>query len=599
MINLKYENTFQGPNPYGSNPVVLATIDISPDTLAHAASLSHSMAKEFAAWFKSPPLEMSDPSLYVARFLTAWSLAALNEGSGFLHSAGARREGSKTVIWVGFHNPNVSFSALDIAARLFVGIGTGRISDEQVELEMSALWALCMKHHPDDVIHILLQGAQARNIPYMPLLPQSRLWQFGWGRASTFFNRTSPKEDSHVGTVISRDKALSKAYFARLGIPCLKHALVSSEAELANAAANIGWPCVVKPLDGQSGRGVTTDIRNQSELLHAFALARAISEQPIMIEPHIDGDTIRLFVVRGNLLAAIRKEPPSIVGDGNSTIRTLITKLNQGRGPNARGLASRRPIPIDEALSLRLARQALTADSVLPKGGRLFVKGTGGSAFDVSTSLHRDTARMAEMLADAFGITIAGIDYITKEPDKSPFDGGGIVLEINSFPGLRPLMRAGIDARLLGQTLLGSKPGRIPVAMVLATKSKLAEVRNLLPANDGDGWVCHGFAGVGGTPLAVGNRSFVDATAMVLQNPRAASVTVACDIDEFVRLGLPVDRADRAILYGVQLEKEWALVLDNHCDDVMVVQNTEALGAELKKWSETLGRDRSSTMCSQ
>jgi cyanophycin synthetase len=597
MIKFTHENIFQGPNPYASDPVLVAAIEISADVLADTTGLARSMAKAFAPWFVHTSSDDSDPALSVARFLAAWSLAALNEGSGFLHSAGAKREGDRIAIWVGFHNPKVSYTALDIAAKLFVGIGARQFSDDRLNSAMSSFWELCKAHHPEQVTHVLMQTARDQNIPYMPLLGTSRVWQFGWGRASSFFNRTSPDEDSHHGTVISRDKARSKAFFTRLGVPCAEHVLLRSEAELADAVTKIGWPCVVKPVDGSHGMGVTTGVRSEVELQRAYALARALTNLPIMIESHVEGDTIRLLVVRGKLLAAIRREPPFVVGDDESTVRALIDRINQTRPARRRHVVDPYRIPIDEALALVLARQGLSLDHVLPEGQKVPVRGnanssTGGLVFDVSGEIHPDIARMAEMLADAFRITVAGIDYITDALDKSPVDGRGAVIEINSFPGLGALIRSGVDARLVGQTVLGSKPGRIPAAVFVTTKSNLPDVGKLLPMEGGAGWICDECAGIGTTRLTVGKRSFVEATKMILQNPRATSVTVACDIGELVRTGLPVDRADRAILYGVTLDKEWARVIDDYCAEVIRVDSVEAARSAMERWAEALSARR-------
>lgn len=579
MITFRLLRFFRGPNPYATEPGLLAGLLIEDGDLRVARSRADVIRGAFGSWFRhegraggGQPLSIETP-VGLADFLAALCLAALNEMRGFVRTASAFEDNGQVMVYIGCHHERVTATALSAVVSLFNELDAfpeGRIKDH-----FAALWRLCRRYHPDYQAKILMQGAHSRGIPYLPLIPYQRYWQYGWGKnGRTHFESISIR-DSLLGGRLAVRKQMAKAVFAALGVPVVPHVLVKEEQELEEAVRRISWPCVVKPTDTDRSLGVTLRIGDMPGLRKAFHLAREHSTAPIMIERYVPGDVHRLLVVRGKVACVIRRDTPHVIGDGARTLAELVEERNRAIAAAQRPGGFVGETPLDEDFHAELRRQAVGLADIIPAGQRISLRKvplllTGAVYFNVTGHTHPDILRMAESLAEAFGFSICGIDYMTDDIGRSYVERGAVI-EINTAPGLRVPMMAGMSPEAIGSLILGDEPGRIPVTLILCDQALHADLHAVVPIQPDSGWVIGGRCGVGNTPLAVAEGAAdqpnvlpYEQTLQVLRNPRAARIVIACDPAPIMAHGLPVDRCDTIICCGYKPDASWRRVFEQH-----------------------------------
>ena len=351
--------------------------------------------------------------------------------------------------------------------------------------------ALTRLHDLDEDIRLgpstgaIVQAAVARGIPYRRLTEGSMV-QFGWGKRQLRIQAAETGFTSAIAESIAQDKELTKKLLHAAGVPVPLGRVVSDAEEAWKAACEIGLPVVLKPLDGNQGKGVAVNMKTREEVLAAFATASTYGSE-IIVERYIKGRDYRLLVVGNKLIAAARREPPQVVGDGVRTIRELVEEVN--RDP-LRGNGHATPltkIRIDEIALHTLAQQGYTADSLPPQGARVALRdganlSTGGTATDVTDEVHPDLAARMVEAAQMVGLDIAGIDLVCESVLRPLEDQGGIV-EINAAPGLRMHLNPSYGkGRAVGEAIISmmypdGDDGRIPVVAVSGTNGKTTTVR--------------------------------------------------------------------------------------------------------------------------
>ncbi|QHE87167.1 ATP-grasp domain-containing protein [Hydrogenophaga sp. BPS33] len=583
MFEFAYEAVFHGPNVCALGPVLAARVRFSRSLPPGA--LATSCARLRALWpeWLNQDGPATDEETEAARLLAAWALGALNEVRGFLHDAGAQAVPGGARLWVGFHHVGVTKMALELAQRALAeaarpGVGFSR---EAMEVPLQRFWALCRKYHPDYQARILMEGARARGVPVLPFVNGSRYWQYGWGTRSRVFMESASNTDGFLGSQWQKSKVLSHAVFTSLGVPTPKHRLVSQPSELEAAADVVGWPCVVKPMDQGGGRGVTAGIASSGSLHKAFAHARRYTQGPVMVEAFVPGDDHRLMVVEGRLMAAIRREPSSVVGDGQRTLRELVQALNSQRSSNMVKSRYLRTIASDTVLAEHLAGQGLTLETMLAAGQRVTLRSnanlsSGGVCVDVTAQVHPMVRQLAEAVVQAFGLGTAGLDYITTDIGGAPSLTGGRLIEANTIPGLDAVIAAGWAPETIAEAVLGERPGRIPVTLVVLPEATVAKATDDLLKHSADptiGWVCGAQGGIGGLSLQGINKEAWSAVRAALRHRGLEALVIVSTPTDLIRNGLPVDKMERAVICGAELPLDWQGVLQRcvaeveHLDD--------------------------------
>ncbi|WP_088139143.1 cyanophycin synthetase [Achromobacter xylosoxidans] len=351
-----------------------------------------------------------------------------------------------------------------------------------VPAAIAKLRSLIDKHCLGPSTACIVDAADDRDIPYIRLF-EGNLVQFGYGSAQRRIWTAETDRTSAIAEGISRDKDLTKELLSTCGVPVPEGRLVRSEDDAWEAAEDIGLPVVVKPYDGNHGRGVFTNLTTREEVVSAYRVA--VDEgSGVIVERFVLGNEHRLLVVGDRMVAAAAGEPAWVTGDGKSTITELIdsqinTDPRRGRTENH----PLNPVRLDSAARLEIARQGLSEDSVPPEGQRVLVQRSGNVAFDVTDRVHPSIAATVTLAARIVGLDIAGVDLVAEDISRPLEEQRGAIVEVNAGPGLlmhlkpadgtpRPVGRAIVD-----HLFPEGDAGRIPIVGVTGTNGKTVVAR--------------------------------------------------------------------------------------------------------------------------
>ncbi len=329
----------------------------------------------------------------------------------------------------------------------------------------------------------IVNAAEARKIPHIRLLDDGNLVQLGYGAAMRRIWTAETDSTSAIAETISRDKDLTKELISSVGVPVPEGREVESAEDAVKAAEDIGFPVVVKPTDGNHGRGVFIDLTTPDDVRKAYAIA--VEEgSSVLVERSIQGIEHRLLVIGGKLIAANRSDLITVTGDGKSTVLELIE--SQVNTDPRRGNTELHPlsiIRIDTAAQMELDRQKLTPDSVPAAGREVLIQRNANHAFDCTDEVHPDTAAIASLAARVVGLDIAGIDLVCQDIAKPLLAQGGAIVEVNAGPSLLMHIKPGVGKpRPVGQAIVDNlfatnQSGRIPLVGVTGTHGKTAVAR--------------------------------------------------------------------------------------------------------------------------
>jgi len=319
----------------------------------------------------------------------------------------------------------------------------------------------------------IVNAATERRIPSIRL-NEGNLVQIGYGARQRRVWTAETDQTSAIAESISCDKELTKSLLAACGVPIPQGCIAHGADEAWQAAQDIGLPVVVKPRDGNHGRGVSTDLNTQKEVEDAFRIAEN-EGSGVLVERFVSGDEHRLLVVGGRVVAAAKGETASVVGDGRLSIAALIGRqLNSDprRGPSDDCPLGFILIEEDPAVVLELKRQGYTPESVPGKGKKVLIQRNGNIANDVTDLVHPDVAAVVSLAARVIGLDIAGVDVVAEDISRPLEQQRGAIVEVNAGPGLHMhLMPADSKPRPVGEAIVDSlfpegEKGRIPIVGV-------------------------------------------------------------------------------------------------------------------------------------
>lgn len=316
----------------------------------------------------------------------------------------------------------------------------------------------------------IVDAASDRRIPAIRLT-EGNLVQLGYGARSRRIWTAETDQTSAIAESISSDKDLTKNLLQACGVPVPEGRIVDSPEDAWEAAEEIGVPVVVKPRDGNHGRGVSTELMTREEVEAAYKLA--LDEgSAVLVERFVRGNEHRLLVVGGRLAAAARGESASVMGDGRSAILELIdTQINTDP---RRGTTEDYPLNLvlvdeDPAVRLEITRQGFTPEAIPPLGAEVMIQRNGNVAFDVTDLVHPDVAATVCLAARIVGLDIAGVDLVAEDISRPLDEQRGAIVEVNAGPGLlMHLKPASGEPRPIGRAIVDSlfpegENGRIPV----------------------------------------------------------------------------------------------------------------------------------------
>ncbi len=405
---------------------------------------------------------------------------------------------------------------------------------------------------------LLADAADRRGIPWERLGGQ--YLRLGQGSFQQQVVSSMTGETSFHAMKLASDKRVTHDLLEDLRLPVPRQALVDTLDEALGAARAIGYPLAVKPLSGGKGGGVTAGVRDADELRVAFERATR-SRGRVLVEAFVPGDDHRLLVIHGRFVAAVKRLPPVITGDGRSSIAELVEELN--RDPYRDELRRHR-VTLDDELKRLLARAGHELDTVLPEGEVLALRSTanvstGGCAIDVTDQVHPDNREMAVRAIEAIGLDVGGVDFLTQDIRRSYREGGGIV-EVNARPGLRPHTwpvegeSRDVAGALVEALLPNGSTGRVPVAMVAGAQGSglAAHALDQLLRSAGTtvGLATTDGAFVNGEPAGPENASRPRATHSLLRNPRVETLVSTASPRQLVARGVGHEQCEVAAILG-------------------------------------------------
>lgn len=431
------------------------------------------------------------------------------------------------------------------------------------EDEMRNLQNLYLRNVEGPSSNEIIQAAHRRNIPVKKLLG-GRYTLLGQGHLQKKIQAAITSDTPHLAVGLAGNKNVTKQLLAEAMLPVPEGLVISTEDELEHAADKLGFPLVTKPLDGHQGKCITTNITKFETLLEGFRLAKSYSRS-VVIERYVSGDDFRILLVNHRFVAASRRTPASVTGDGKSTIRQLVEVTNRdpkrGNGHNA----VLTKIDLDEASLLLLESMQMDADFIPAQGQVVPLKdtanlSTGGTAEDVTDQVHPANIVLAERASRLMGLDICGLDIVAGSLEVPLSENGGMIIEANAAPGLRMhIAPSAGTARPAGDAIIRmlfpEGEGRIPIVAVTGTNGKTTTARLMAHLMRETG-TCTGLTTtegiyINGEQIVKGDCSGPRSAAVVLHDPAVEFAVLECARGGILRSGLPFDACDYGIVTNV------------------------------------------------
>ena len=435
----------------------------------------------------------------------------------------------------------------------------------------------------------IVDAAVKRGIPFKRLTSGS-LVQLGWGSQQRRIQAAEVDGTSAIAESIAQDKDLTKKLLHAAGVPVPLGRPVSDLEDAWAVAQEIGLPVVVKPQDGNQGKGVTVSIVERAHFDIAYQAAARYGT--VMVERYLPGHDFRLLVVGNQLVAAARRDPPLVIGDGERSVRELVAEVNKDPRRGEGHGTSLTKIRIDTIAEARLAAQGLTPDSVPEKGQRVVLRNnanlsTGGTATDVTDSVHPEVAARAVEAAQTVGLEICGVDVVCETVIKPLEEQNGGIVEVNAAPGLRmhlsPSFGKGRDVGGAVMDLMypGGGNGRIPVVAVTGTNGKTTTVRltaHLLKASGlRVGMTNTDGVYVNGRQIDSGDCSGPRSARNVLAHPDVDAAVLETARGGLLREGLAFDQCDVAVVTNLGAGDHLGLNYITTLEDLKVLKRVIVL----------------------
>lgn len=604
----------RGPNLYAYKPVLEVIMDIG----AYEDRPSNSFpgfVDRITTWLpglQKHACSIGRPGGFIERLRTGTYLAHITEHItielqnvmgfevGYGRARGAGELGVYRVV-IAYKEEAPAKAAFDTALRMVLAA----MHDESFDLEkeIEHLLEIADEYRLGPSTAAIVDAAKNRNIPVLRLTPTGSLVQLGYGKYQKRILASETSLTSSIAVEMCQEKPLTNQMLRRVGVPVPDGNTVTSEDEAWAAAQNIGLPVVLKPEAGNQGKGVSTNLNSEAEVRAAYQIASEYDNH-VLVESYIKGKDYRLLVVNGELVAASRRDPAQVVGDGTQTVRQLVEEVNQdpSRRPGHSSILTR--IRMDENAKLVLAQQNMTFDSIPAIGQIVRLRNnsnlsTGGTASDVTDEVHPDNAHLAELAAQILALDVAGIDMMCEDITRPITEQGGAIVEVNAAPGLRMhLHPAQGKARDVGKPIVQmlypeDAPSRIPIVSITGTNGKTTVTRLVShiyqTAHRVVGMTCTDGTYIGSERIMEGDCSGPRSAQAILLHPRVEVAVLETARGGILREGLAFDwcsvgvvtniSADHLGMGGINTVEELArvkqVVIESVANDGVAVLNAE------------------------
>ncbi|OPF17290.1 cyanophycin synthetase [Microcystis aeruginosa KW] len=472
---------------------------------------------------------------------------------------------------------NVVFEYVDEQAGRYAGraavrlcqslVDTGTYPQEELAQDLADLRDLCNNAALGPSTETIVKEAQARNIPWLLLSARSMV-QLGYGVHQKRIQATLSSFSGILAVELACDKEGTKTILKDAGIPVPQGTVIQYLDELPEAIEEVGgFPIVIKPLDGNHGRGISIDIKNQQEAEEAYDLASAASKtRSVIVERYYRGSDHRILVINGKVAAVAERIPAHVVGDGRSTVEELIEITNQdpNRGDGHANVLTK--ITIDKTALNVLGKQGYELTSILPQGAIAYLRATanlstGGIAVDRTDEIHPENVWIAQRVAKLIGLDIAGIDVVTDDIRKPLKEVDGVIVEVNAAPGFRMHVAPSrglprnIAAPVIDMLFPPGTPSRVPILAITGTNGKTTTSRLISHICRQTGKVV-GFTTTDGVYIddylvEKGDNTGPYSASMILKDPTVEIAVLETARGGILRSGLAFNQCDVGVVLNV------------------------------------------------
>ncbi len=444
-------------------------------------------------------------------------------------------------------------------------VDRGRYPKAELEQDLQDLKDLWRDSALGPSTESIIKEAEKRGIPWMQLGARF-LIQLGYGVNQKRMQATMTDNTGILGVELACDKEATKRILGSTGVPVPRGTVINFLDDLQEAIEYVGgYPIVIKPLDGNHGRGITIDIQNWEEAEAAYDAARQVSRS-IIVERYYNGRDHRVLVVNGKVVAVAERVPAHVVGDGRSTIAELIEETNKdpNRGDGHDKVLTK--IELDRTSYQLLERQGYTLDSILAKDEICYLRATanlstGGIAVDRTDEIHPENVWLAQRIVKIIGLDIAGIDVVTSDISRPLREVDGVIVEVNAAPGFRMHVAPsqGIPRNVAGAVIdmlfPNEQASRIPILSVTGTNGKTTTTRLLAhiykQTNKVVGYTTTDGTYIGDYLVEVGDNTGPQSAQLILQDPTVEVAVLETARGGILRSGLAFESSNVGVVLNV------------------------------------------------
>jgi cyanophycin synthetase len=482
-------------------------------------------------------------------------------------------------------------SAVAIAEALIAG------TDYDVEADIQKMREIRERVRLGPSTGSIVEEAVARDIPWIRLGTNS-LVQLGYGINQMRFQATITCKTSSIAVDIACNKEQTKRMLDLASIPVANGGICVDEEDLTDVIKKIGYPIVIKPLDGNHGKGASINVKKWEDAVEGLAYAKKYSHR-VIVEKFITGYDFRVLVIDNKLVAAAKREPAHIKGDGKQNIQQLIdeTNLDPKRGYGHENVLTQ--IDVDRDTTDLLEKLNYTLETVPKKGEVVYLKSTanlstGGTSIDVTDMMHPENIFLCERISRVIGLDVCGVDIMAENLTQPLKENGGCILEVNAAPGFRMHLAPSeglprnVAAPVIDMLYPPGKPSRIPIIAVTGTNGKTTTTRLLAHIVKNNGYKV-GFTTSDGIyvqnhMMEKGDTTGPISAEYILKDPTVEFAVLETARGGILRSGLGFSRCDIGIITNIQ-EDHLGLSDIHTLDDLARVKSTVVKSIKKDGWA--------------